>query len=42
MTYALILDNNQYKFVNLISNEKKYSVVKELDNKTEKKIKMII
>ena len=39
MTYALILDNNQYKFVNLISSEKKYSVVKELDGKSDKKIK---
>jgi exoribonuclease-2 len=39
MTYALILDSNQYHFAKLIANEKKHSVI-QLDGSTsEKKIK---
>ena len=36
MTYALILDNNQYKFVNLISNEKNIVLSKNLITKQRK------
>ena len=39
MNYALILDNNQYQFVKLITTEKKHSVVQLFEQTTDKKIK---
>lgn len=39
MNYALILDNNQYQFAKLITNEKKHSVVQLLEQNIDKKIK---
>lgn len=42
MNYALILDNNQYQFVKLITTEKNTAWYNYLSKLLTKKLKMII